>query len=88
MPITTNFVGSNPAQVRCTRYKLCDKVGQWFSPGIPVSSTNKTDHHDIAEILLKKGVKYHKPTIYLLSHEPIFQNAMLIFICPFRTLLH
>jgi hypothetical protein len=24
-----------------------------FSLGIPVSSTNKTDHHDIAEILLK-----------------------------------
>ena len=38
---------------------LCDKVcqwlaaGQWFSPGTPVSSTNKTDRHDIAEILLK-----------------------------------
>jgi hypothetical protein len=38
---------------------LCDKVcqwlaaGLWFSLGIPVSSTNKTDHHDIAEILLK-----------------------------------
>ena len=35
---------------------LCDKVfqrlekGQWFSPGTPVSSTNKTDHHDITEI--------------------------------------
>ena len=35
--------------------KLCDKVcrwlatGQWFSPGTPVSSTNKTDAHDIAE---------------------------------------
>jgi hypothetical protein len=28
-------------------------TGQWFSPGIPVSSTNKTDRHDIAEILLK-----------------------------------
>jgi hypothetical protein len=25
----------------------------WFSPGTPVSSNNKTDHHDIAEILLK-----------------------------------
>jgi hypothetical protein len=25
----------------------------WFSPGIPVSSTNKTDCHDRAEILLK-----------------------------------
>jgi hypothetical protein len=28
-------------------------TGQWFSPGTPVSSTNKTDHHDITEILLK-----------------------------------
>jgi hypothetical protein len=36
-----------------------DKVYQllahdrWFSPGIPASSTNKTDCHDIAEIVLK-----------------------------------
>jgi hypothetical protein len=28
-------------------------TGRWFSPGTPVSSTNKTDHHYIAEILLK-----------------------------------
>jgi hypothetical protein len=39
---------------------LCDKVcqwlatGQWFSPGTPVSSTNKTDRYDITEILLLK----------------------------------
>jgi hypothetical protein len=38
---------------------LCDKVsqwlvtGRWFSLGIPVSSTNKTDRHDITEILLR-----------------------------------
>ena len=38
---------------------LCDKVcqwltaGRWFSPGTPVSSTNKTDRQDITEILLK-----------------------------------
>ena len=38
---------------------LCDKVcwwlatGRWFSPGTPVASTNKTDYHDITEILLK-----------------------------------
>jgi len=25
----------------------------WFSPGSPVSSSNKTDRHDITEILLK-----------------------------------
>jgi hypothetical protein len=37
---------------------LCDKVcqwlaaGQWFSTGTLVFSTNKTDRHDIAEILL------------------------------------
>jgi hypothetical protein len=27
-------------------------AGQWFSPGTLVSSTKKTDRHDIAEILL------------------------------------
>ena len=35
---------------------LCDNVhvtGLWFSPGTPVSSTNKTDLYDITEILLK-----------------------------------
>jgi hypothetical protein len=32
---------------------LCDKVCQWFFLGTQVSSTNKTDHHDITEILLK-----------------------------------
>ena len=28
-------------------------TGRWFSPGPPVSSTNKTDRHDITEVLLK-----------------------------------
>ena len=38
---------------------LYDKACQWlvicrrFSPGTPVSSTNKTDRHDIAEMLLQ-----------------------------------
>ena len=41
---------------------LCDKVyqwltaGRWFSPGTPVSSTNKTDRHAIAEMLLKMSL--------------------------------
>jgi len=38
-------------RVRCTT--LCDKVCQWLATGLWVWSTNKTDHHDIAEILLK-----------------------------------
>ena len=44
----------------CTRLAAAsDKVYQllahcrYFSPGTLVSSTTKTDHHDIAEILLK-----------------------------------
>ena len=28
-------------------------TGRWFSSGSSVSSTNKTDRHDITEILLK-----------------------------------
>jgi len=36
-------------------------TGWWFSPGIPVSTTNKTDCHDITEILLKVN-KHHNPS--------------------------
>jgi hypothetical protein len=39
-------------------------TGQWFTPGTPVSSTNKTDCHDITEILLTGGVKHHNPISY------------------------
>jgi hypothetical protein len=31
-------------------------TGLWFSKGSPVSSTNKTDCHDITEILLRVGL--------------------------------
>jgi hypothetical protein len=34
--------------------------GRWFSPGTPASSTNKTDRHDIAEILLQVTLKQQK----------------------------
>jgi hypothetical protein len=32
---------------------VCIVTGLWFSPGTPVSSTDKTDRHDVTEILLK-----------------------------------
>jgi hypothetical protein len=47
---------------------LCEKVcqwlatGRWFSPGPPVSSTNKVDSHDIAEILLKVALNTIRQT--------------------------
>jgi hypothetical protein len=31
-------------------------TGWWFSLGPPVSSTNKTDHHDITEITENKNL--------------------------------
>jgi hypothetical protein len=53
-------------RARCTT--LCDKVCQWLvtdlwlSPGPPVSSINKTDCHDITEILLKVALIPNKQT--------------------------
>jgi hypothetical protein len=32
--------------------------GRWFSLGTPASSTTKTGHHDVAEILLKVALKH------------------------------
>jgi hypothetical protein len=58
---------------------LCDKVcqllaaGQWFSPGTPVSSPNKTDCHDITEILLKVALnKINQPTNLKCSSKLIY----------------
>jgi hypothetical protein len=45
--------------------------GQWFSLGTPVSSTIKTDRHDITEILLKvelNTINKTKNTIHLLTN--------------------
>jgi hypothetical protein len=40
---------------KCSNVIVCRWLvtGWWFSPGTPVSSTKKTDCHDISEILLK-----------------------------------
>jgi len=67
VPITTKVVSSNP--VRGDVYPIQHYVIKFvsdlrqvggFSPGTPVSTTNKTDRHDITEILLKVALN-HKP---------------------------
>jgi hypothetical protein len=74
VPITTNTANSNPTQaiqhylIKCVTDLR--QVGE-FTPCILVSSTNKTDHHDIAEILLKvalKNISQTKQTICI-SYE-------------------
>jgi hypothetical protein len=48
---------------------LCDKVcqwlatGQWFTPGTPISSTNKTDWQYNWNIF-ESGIKYYNPNTY------------------------
>ena len=62
---------------------LCDKVcqwlatGRWFSPSTPVSSTNKTDRHNIIEILLIIALN----TINLNQTLPIQSTLTLKIVC-------
>jgi hypothetical protein len=44
-------------------------AGGCFSPGIPVSSTNKTDCHDIIEILLKVALNITRPNQAKIVHS-------------------
>jgi hypothetical protein len=62
VPITTDVVHSTPAKGKEYNYviKFVSDI-RWFSPGPPVSSTNKTDRHDIAGILLKVALCIIKP---------------------------
>jgi hypothetical protein len=66
-------------QKGCTRLTTAgDKVyqllvhGRWFSPGTLASSTTKTDHHDIAEILLKVALNTkNQKSIFLVERKKV-----------------
>jgi hypothetical protein len=49
-------------KMQSEKYFCTLAAGQWFSPGPPVSSINKTDLHDITEILLKVALNTIKHT--------------------------
>jgi hypothetical protein len=55
--------------------------GQWFSLATPASSTTKTGHHDIAEILLKMVLNTINQINLLLVLQKIFSSFF--FISPF-----
>jgi hypothetical protein len=42
----------------------------FYKSGLPVSSTNKTDHHDITEILLKVALNTVAITYIILLSSP------------------
>ena len=78
--ITTKVVSSNLLRRGVLDTTLCDTIcqclaaGRWFSPGTPVSSINKTDRHDITEILLKVALN----TITLALSPSSFLYALYI----------
>jgi hypothetical protein len=52
-------------------------TGRWFSPGSPVSSINKTDWHDITEIVLNVALNTIKQTnkiIIFMKKVPLQNN--------------
>ena len=53
-------------------------TGRWFSPGTPVSSTNKTDRHDIAEPLLKETLNIINQTRSILDKAKEDQSGFLL----------
>ena len=74
--------------IRVRSTTSCDKVwqwlatGRWFSPCPPVSSTNKTDHHDIhvAEILLKVALKQTNKDELWTHHFQLWLTKVLKFL--------
>ena len=72
VPITAKVVFESRSWRCVLETTLCDKVchwletDQWFSPGTPVSFTNKTDCHDITEILLKMSLNTITLKFYLI----------------------
>ena len=77
---------------------LCDKVcqwlvaGRWFSLGTLDSSTNKTDCHNIAEILLKVMLNTisHKPSKMYILHWTMrndIKKKTFLFLCVMISIL-
>jgi hypothetical protein len=65
VPITNKDVSLNPTHGEAHSIQHCVMkfvsdfaAGLWFSLGTLVSSTNKTDRHDITEVLLKVTQHY------------------------------
>ena len=65
MPVTTKVVNSNPVhgEVYSIQHCVIKFVSARFSLDPPVSSTNKTDRQDIAEMLLNVALNTIKPVL-------------------------
>jgi hypothetical protein len=60
----------------CKHVILVLVTGQWFSPNTPVSSTIKTDHQDVTEILLKVALNTKNQNL-MISNSKLSKNVNL-----------
>jgi hypothetical protein len=78
MSITTELCVRIPLRRGVLDTTFCDKrcqsfaTDRWFSLDTPVSSNNKTDDHDITEMLLKVSLK----TITLIILYQLFTSRL------------
>ena len=64
--------------IRTRKYVFqCTAISRYFPSGTPVSSTNKTDLHDIAEILLKVTLNTIKELVNRQTIEHTIMNKTL-----------
>jgi hypothetical protein len=77
VPITTKVASSNPSHgevysIKQYVIKFVSDLRQewWFSPGSAVSSTNKTDSHNINEILMKVALNTITLTLLIIDNHP------------------
>jgi hypothetical protein len=61
-------------------------TGRWFLPGTPVSSTNKTDRHDITKIVFKVELNTVNPNLTF-SFKPLRLYTIDIRLCTIDTRL-
>jgi hypothetical protein len=73
VPITTDVALSARCTILCERVSLLLAAGRSFSPDTSVYSTNKTDCHDIIEILLKVALKHQA--------KPKTRHIHILFLC-------
>ena len=87
MPTITKVVSSNPAHgdrvldrtyIWDTVYQWL-AIGRWYSPGIPVSVTNKTDHWYNWNIV-ENGVEHYKPKPYFIIGKPEYLERKRVYI--------
>ena len=78
VPITTDVVSSNIDQGEVYNIMRL-ATGRWFSPGHLVSSSNKTDLHDIIEILMLHIMKHQTNILFIYASIVLYFWILILY---------